>query len=301
MHPEQTIATVRRFSRFYTQAMGVMDRAFMGRPYSLAEARVMYELAHGGGITPKQIGESLSLDAGYLSRMVAKLERDGLVSRARSDADGRSIVLSLTNAGEAHFAETDARQVAWVGKLIEGLPADGRAELASALGRAQGLLGGDRAPVVLRPHALGDMGWVVERHAVLYGREYGWTGMEALVARIAADFMEKLDPAREACWIAERGGERLGCVFVVNDEGVARLRLLLLEPAARGLGLGRKLVDECVTFARGAGYAEMVLWTHQVLTAARAIYASAGFQIEAVWTHDDFGNEEISETWRLKL
>ena len=161
----------------------------------------------------------------------------------------------------------------------------------------------DAAAVALRPHQPGDMGWVVERHAVLYGREYGWTtGIEAVTARIVADFLDHLDPAREHCWIAERAGERLGCVFLVKEtDEVARLRLLLLEPDARGLGLGRRLVDECVAFARAAGYREIVLWTHAVLAAARAIYADCGFRLEATWTHDDFGIEEVSETWRLRL
>ena len=297
----ETVAAVRRFSRFYTRAVGAMERSFMGSPYTLAETRVLWEIAHGKAVTPKAVGGATGLDAGYLSRILARLERDGLVTRARSPADGRSVTLALSPEGAAAFGEIDARQVAHVEGLIGGLSTDGRGRLVSSLADAHGLLGGGGAPVVLRPHRVGDMGWVVERHAVLYGREYGWTGMEQLCARIVADFLDNLDPAREACWIAEREGERLGCVFVVNDEGVARLRLLLLEPAARGLGVGRRLVDECVAFARAAGYREMVLWTHQVLTAARAIYAAVGFELERVWTHDDFGNEEVSETWRLRL
>jgi DNA-binding MarR family transcriptional regulator/N-acetylglutamate synthase-like GNAT family acetyltransferase len=298
-----TVAAVRRFNRFYTRAIGVLDRAYQGFDYTVTESRVLFEIATAGGITPKAIREALGLDAGYLSRIVARFERDGLVARKRSDTDGRSIVLSLTEAGRDHFAGLNARSADRAQALVDGLSADERGRLAGALGEAEALLapGRGKAPVVLRPHQVGDMGWVIERHAVLYQREYGWTGMEALVARITAEFLERFDPAKEACWIAEREGERLGCVFVVNDEGVARLRLLLLEPTARGERLGRRLVDECVAFARAAGYREMVLWTHRVLTAARAIYAAVGFELEAVWTHDDFGNEEVSETWRLKL
>jgi DNA-binding MarR family transcriptional regulator len=303
MSVTDTVAAVRRFNRFYTRAIGVLDRGYLGMPYTVAESRVMFEIANAGGVTPKAIGASLGLDAGYLSRIVARFERDGLVARERSDTDGRSIVLSLTDAGCEHYAGLNARSAARAEALIEGLTETERARLAGALDEAETLLAPDRpkAPAVLRPHTIGDMGWVVERHAVLYGREYGWTGMEPLVCRITADFLENFDPDRERCWIAEREGERLGCVFLVNDEGVARLRLLLLEPAARGERLGRRLVDECVAFARQAGYSEIVLWTHQVLTAARAIYAAVGFELERVWTHDDFGNEEVSETWRMTL
>lgn len=301
----ESVAAVRRFNRFYTRAMGVLDRSFLGGAYNLTETRVLYEIAHGDGLAPKAIGESLGLDPGYLSRIVAKFERDGLVARERSPADGRSVALRLTPEGQAHFAKADARQVGHVEDIVARLSSAQRARLARALDDAQHLLGGPpaRAQVVLRPHGPGDMGWVVERHGVLYGREYGWgEGMEALTARIVADFLEHRDAARERCWIAERAGERLGCVFLVKEsDEVARLRLLLLEPSARGLGLGRRLVDECVGFARAAGYREMVLWTHAVLTVARKIYADVGFEITESWSHAEFGQEEISETWRLKL
>jgi DNA-binding MarR family transcriptional regulator/GNAT superfamily N-acetyltransferase len=298
-----TVAAVRRFTRFYTRAVGVLDRAYLGGPYTAAESRVLYEIAHGGGITPKAIGATLGLDPGYLSRMVAKFERDGLVGRERSPDDGRSIVLTLTDQGRAYFANMDARSAALVERLVGGLSADGQARLAGALGEAQGLLARDGpAQVTLRPHRTGDMGWVTERHGVLYGREYGWTKLEAVTARIVADFLDNFDPERERCWIAERGGERLGSVFLVKEsDEVARLRLLILEPQARGLGLGRKLVDECLAFARAAGYREVVLWTHQELTAARGIYQAVGFQLERRWTHEDFGKPAVSETWRLTL
>jgi GNAT superfamily N-acetyltransferase len=235
--------------------------------------------------------------------MVGKFERDGLVGRRRSPDDGRSIVLTLTEQGRRHFANLDARSAALVERLVGGLSADGQARLAGALGEAQGLLARDAQPEVrLRPHRTGDMGWVTERHGVLYGREYGWPKLESITARIVADFLDNFDPDREHCWIAERGGQRLGSVFLVTEtDEVARLRLLLVEPQARGLRLGRRLVDACLAFAREHGYREMVLWTHRELTAARAIYAAVGFQLEETWTHEDFGKPAVSETWRLRL
>jgi DNA-binding MarR family transcriptional regulator/GNAT superfamily N-acetyltransferase len=301
----QTVAAVRRFNRFYTRAIGVLDRAFLGGPYTLAESRVLHDIGEAGSVTPGEVAAVLQLDAGYLSRMVGRLQRDGLVARAPSARDRRSILLSLTDAGRAHLARLNARQVASVEALTGRLSPDDQARLTAALSVVQRLLDADAPtpPVVLRAPGRGDMGWVVERHATLYGREYGWgAGIEAVTARIVADFLEHADPAKSRCWIAERGGERLGSVFLLDDgEGVARLRLLLLEPAARGLGLGRRLVDECIDFARAAGYREVVLWTHAVLTAARHIYAQAGFRLEKTWTHEEFGGPEVSETWRLTL
>jgi DNA-binding MarR family transcriptional regulator/GNAT superfamily N-acetyltransferase len=300
-----TVAAVRRFNRFYTRAIGVLDRGYMGGPYTLAENRVMYEIAHGAGVTPGAIVQALDMDAGYLSRMLARLERDGLVARARSPSDGRSVILSLTDAGSAFLATLNARTIKRVEALIGDLSSPQRAELAGALDTAQALLAPQaaKAPIVLRPHATGDMGWVTERHGVFYGQAYGWAPkIEAVTARICADFLDNFDPERERCWIAERDGQRLGSVFLVKEsEDVARLRLLLLEPAARGEGLGGRLVSECIAFARERGYREIVLWTHEVLTAARAIYAAKGFQLVDSYVHDDFGKPEVSETWRLVL
>jgi DNA-binding MarR family transcriptional regulator/N-acetylglutamate synthase-like GNAT family acetyltransferase len=300
-----TVAAVRRFNRFYTRAIGVLERSYLGSPYGLAENRVLWEIANAPGVTPGAIAATLGLDAGYLSRMLARLEKDGLVARQRSRSDGRSVTLSLTEAGRATFAVLDARSAALVEELMGRLSAPQKAAFAGALSTAQGLIEppAERPPVTLRPHQIGDMGWVTERHGVLYGREYGWGfGIEAVTAKICSDFLEHFDPARERCWIAERAGQRIGCVFLVKeDDTTARLRLLLLDPAARGERLGRRLVEECVAFARAAGYREIVLWTHQVLTAARAIYAAVGFEITETWQHDDFGKMEVSETWRLKL
>ncbi|MEW5686801.1 MAG: bifunctional helix-turn-helix transcriptional regulator/GNAT family N-acetyltransferase [Pseudomonadota bacterium] len=301
----ETVAALRRFNRFYTRAIGVLDRAYLGGPYNLTEARVLYEIAQADGVTPGAICAALALDAGYLSRIVARYEKDGLVARQRSPSDGRSFVLRLTPRGRESFTALDARSAAKAQALIGDLSEAEQARVAQALDTAQALLEprATEAPVILRAHQPGDMGWVTEQHALIYGREYGWgVGIEAVTARICADFLEKHDPTRERCWIAERGGERLGSVFLVQDgEGVARLRLLLLTPSARGLGLGRRLVETCVAFAREAGYREIVLWTHAVLTAARGIYASVGFEIAETWTHDEFGKPEVSETWRLTL
>jgi DNA-binding MarR family transcriptional regulator/GNAT superfamily N-acetyltransferase len=305
MSETDTVAAVRRFNRFYTRAIGVLERGYMGGPYTLAENRVLYEIAHGGGVTPGAIAQALDLDAGYLSRMLSRLERDGLVARTRSPSDGRSVTLRLTLQGAAFFATLNAKTVDRVETLIGDLSAPQKAELANALDTAQALLApqAEKAPIVLRQHTVGDMGWVTERHGVFYGQAFGWAPkIEAVTARICADFLDNYDPERERCWIAERGGERVGSVFMVREtDDVARLRLLLLEPAARGEGLGKRLVDECIAFAREKGYREIVLWTHQVLTAARAIYAAAGFKLEKTWTHDDFGKPEVSETWRLAL
>jgi DNA-binding MarR family transcriptional regulator/GNAT superfamily N-acetyltransferase len=299
------VAAVRRFNRFYTRAIGMLEKGYLGTPYTVAESRVLYEIGQADGITAKAIGEIIALDAGYLSRIVARLERDGLVGRERSPDDGRSTVLRLTERGGEVFPRFDQRSAALVEGMIGGLSAERRQRLTGAMAEVAQLLSAPASgPVVLRPHRTGDMGWIIERHGVLYAREYGWNGhIEAVTARICADFLDACDPVLERCWIAERDGQRLGCVFLVKDEapGVARLRLLMAEPAARGLGIGKRLVAECVAFARAAGYREIVLWTHAVLTAARAIYAAQGFQLEETWTHDDFGAPEVSETWRLVL
>ena len=301
-----TVATVRRFNRFYTRAIGVLERGYLGGPYTLAENRVMYEIAHGEMVTPSAVAAALDVDAGYLSRMLSKLERDGMIERRRSDVDGRSVTLRLTARGHEFFAALNARTIDRVGELIGGLSAPDKARLAGALDTAQTLLQPqpDKAPIVLRSHQTGDMGWVTERHGVFYGTVYGWAPkIEAVTARICADFLDNFDPELERCWIAERGGERVGSVFLVKDSepGVARLRLLMVEAAARGEKLGRRLVDECVSFAREKGNREIVLWTHEVLTAARGIYKAVGFELTETWVHDDFGKPEVSETWRLKL
>jgi len=298
------VAAVRRFNRFYTQTIGVLDKGYLGTDYTVAEGRVLYEIARADGVTAKAVSEIVGLDAGYLSRIVARLERDGVVARERSACDGRSAVLRLTAHGADVFGPFDRRAAAVVEDLLAPLSATERPRLVAAMRTVEDLLGGDKAAgaITFRPHRQGDMGWVIERNVEVYGGEYGWgPSIEWMTARICADFLERFDPACERCWIAEREGERLGCVFLVKDEQpcAARLRLLLLTPQARGAGLGRRLVETSVAFAREAGYREVVLWTHQVLTAARKIYAATGFVLEETWTHDDFGHPEVSETWRL--
>ena len=303
------VAAVRRFNRLYTRQIGVLDEGHLHMPFSLAEARVLYELAHADGPTATELGREMRIDAGYLSRLLGGLERRGLVERTPSERDGRRSHLRLTTAGRATFADLDARAAADVATLLGPLAGPERRRLLDAMATIEELLAPRRAPdavpYLLRPPVVGDFGWVVERHGVLYSAEYGWDErFEALVARIVADYVTHLEPRRERCWIAERDGERVGSVFLVRHpdrEGVAKLRLLLVEPSARGLGIGRRLVDECARFARQVGYHTITLWTQSTLTAARRIYAAAGYRLVATERHDSFGAELDAETWELAL
>lgn len=303
MNLPDAIAATRRFNRFYTRRIGALDEAHLGEPFGLAEGRVLYEIAQGQGLTPKALAAETGLDAGYLSRILKRFEREGLTDRARAAGDGRSVTIRLNAKGRAAYH--DLRQVAEgaVEGMIGHLSESQRGELTAALSTVESLLGAPPAgEVILRPHRVGDMGWVTERHAVFYAREYGWDErFEALVARICADFIEGFDPVLERCWIAERDGAPLGSIFLVKGDkpGEAKLRLLLLEPSARGLGLGKRLVAECVAFARAAGYAEITLWTQSILTAARGIYAAQGFELTASEPHMRIGVPLVGETWRL--
>lgn len=302
---QDPISAVRRFNRFYTRRIGALDEAHLGSPYSLAEGRVLYEVAQSPtGVTPKALAAASGLDAGYLSRILKRFEADGLMVRETSRKDGRSVSIWLTSSGiEAYNGLRQTAEGAVEG-ILGGLATPERSRLVDAMREIEGLLGAPPpGEVILRPHRVGDMGWVTWRHAVFYAREFGWgDAFEALVARIAADFIQNFDPARERCWIAERGGEIVGSVFLVKGEGdQAKLRLLLVEPSARGLGLGKRLVAECVAFAREAGYGEITLWTQSILTAARGIYAPAGFELVDSTPHDTIGVELIGETWVLKL
>jgi DNA-binding MarR family transcriptional regulator/GNAT superfamily N-acetyltransferase len=298
------VAAVRRFNRFYTRRIGALDEAHLGEPFGLAEGRVLYEVAQGVS-TPKAIAAETQLDAGYLSRILKRFEREGLTSRAPSAIDGRSITIGLTTAGQAAYERLRGVAEGAVEGMIGALSPDRQARLTAAMAEVQDLLEARPAgEVVLRPHRVGDMGWVTERHAVAYAREYGWDErFEALVARICADFIEAFDPALERCWIAERDGAPLGSIFLVRGDipGEAKLRLLLVEPAARGLGLGKRLVAECVGFARDRGYDAITLWTQSILTAARGIYAAEGFELIASEPHMRIGVPLVGETWRLKL
>lgn len=301
----EQIAAVRAFNRDYTRRIGVLSRGLHGSSWSLTEARVLYELAHRPGITAVELGRELGLDRGYLSRMLRDFAERRLLRRTAAATDARRQHLRLTAAGRREFAPLDRRSQEQVRSMLEPLGESERRAVIEAMGviRAVFAAAPAGAAVTLRPHRPGDMGWVVERHGALYFEEYGWDGeFEALVAGITARFIEKLDPGRERCWIAEAGGRRLGCVFLVADDArTARLRLLLVEPAARGLGLGRRLVAECVAFARAAGYRRIVLWTHANLVAARHLYEEAGFKLTASERHRSFGRAVVSETWELPL
>ena len=301
------VTAVRRFNRFYTKQIGLLDEGHLHSPFSLAAVRVLYELAHRDGPSATELGRALALDAGYLSRLLRDFEKRGLIERRQSDADGRQSHLTLTAEGRATFAQLDARTNEQIGALLADLSPENRRRLAEAMRTIEETLGGARAepkvPYILRQHQPGDMGWVIHRHGVLYAQEYGWDErFEALVADIAAKFIHDFDPKRERCWIAERDGAIVGSVFLVKDsDEVARLRLLLVEPSARGLGIGHRLVAECLRFARQVGYARMTLWTNDVLHAARRIYIQAGFTLVKEETHHSFGHELNAQTWEMKL
>jgi DNA-binding MarR family transcriptional regulator/N-acetylglutamate synthase-like GNAT family acetyltransferase len=303
---DRRIAAVRRFNRFYTRQIGVLEEHLARSPFSLAEARVLYEIAHHPDITAKTLGAELGLDRGYLSRIVARLGRRGLLARRRSQIDARRAHLALTARGRTAFAGLDAASQRDTGALLARLAPGAQARLVGAMRTIETLLEGRpaaRAGYVLRDSRPGDMGWVVERHGALYAAEYGWgVKFEALVAEIVARFVQHQNAKRERCWIAERDGERVGCVFLVRKAPmVAQLRLLLVEPAARGLGLGKRLVDECTRFARRAGYRKIVLWTNRVLDAARHIYQAAGYRLVKEEREDDLGTDPIFEVWELTL
>jgi len=298
---------VRAFNRFYTQTFGMLRDDYLETPYALPLMRVIFELGHRGEAIAADLARDLGLDQGYLSRLVKRLRRDGLVTATTAPHDRRQQVLALTETGAEIFAAADHQSSVEVMNLLETLPEPDQRRLVAMLESAARLLGATdpgRAPVVvLREHRPGDLGWIVAAHGALYAREYGFDSrFEAEVAEVAAAFLRGYDPAREHCWIAERDGERVGCVAVVREsDEVAKLRILLVDPAARGIGLGRTLVRECIRFARAAGYRTLTLWTVDILTAARHIYASEGFRIVATAPYDGFGPALTSETWNLAL
>jgi len=305
---EQRVEAARRFNRFYTRQIGVLHEGAYNSPFSLTEVRVLYELAHRDQPTATALGRDLGLDAGYLSRMLRGFERRGLVLKTRSPADGRQSHLSLTAQGRKVFAPLNARSHAEVAAMLGGLPAAAQTRVVGAMQTIERLLG-DRpeslppASCVLRPPLPGDLGWVVQRHGAVYAQEYGYNEQfEALVAEIVAHFVQRYDAKRERCWIAEQGGEPVGSVFLVErSKTVAQLRLLLVEPKARGSGLGTRLVDECVRFARRAGYRKITLWTQSELRAARRLYQAAGFRVVRRERNHSFGKDLVSETWELEL
>lgn len=297
------VDAVRRFNRFYTRRVGALRAGLLGSPYPLPEARLVYEIGHRGRCTASELAGELDLDAGYLSRLLRGLRRRGLVGAERAAEDARSSVLSLTGKGRRAYALLDSRSREEVGVMLRGLPGAERERLVGAMRTVENLLENKRPRVALRGHRPGDVGWVVQRHGAVYAAEYGWDqSFEALVAGIAAKFLTDFDPARERCWIAEADGEPVGCAFLVKEtNSTAKLRLLLVEPRARGLGLGRRLVRECVAFARAKGYRKLVLWTQSNLVAARAIYKAEGFALKRTEKHASFGVRLTGEYWELPL
>ena len=300
------VAAVRRFNRLYTRQIGLLGQGYLQSPFSLAEVRVLYELAHRDAPTASEIAKALGLDAGYLSRMLLSFRKRGYLARKASEKDARQNNLALTKKGRGAFAALDAKQEAEVAAMIGRLSPSDQNRLCGAMESIATLLGErpePKTPYILRAHQPGDMGWVIHRHGVLYAEEYGFDeSFEALVARIAAEFIEKFDPKRERCWIAERDGSIVGSVFLVKkSDRVAKLRLLLVEPSARGLGIGGRLVEECVRFARQAGYRKITLWTQSHLDAARGIYRKNGFRVVKRERHQSFGQKLVGETWELSL
>jgi DNA-binding MarR family transcriptional regulator/predicted N-acetyltransferase YhbS len=309
------IDALREFNRFYTRRIGVLHEGLLDTKFSLTESRLLWELAQRSSTTAAELARELDLDAGYLSRLLGGFKQRGLVRTLRSKDDARHLLLTLAAAGRKAFAPLDERSRSEVAALLAALSEPQQRQLLQALASVRRLLGDAprAAPpaFVLRAHRPGDIGWVISRHGALYAQEFGWDlGFEALVARIASRFIEQFDAAREACWIAERDGTNVGSVFLVQardeatnapEAGIAQLRMLLVEPAARGLGLGAALVGECERFARRSGYRTIRLWTNSILAAARAIYLKAGYRLVASEAHHSFGHDLVGETWELRL
>jgi DNA-binding MarR family transcriptional regulator/GNAT superfamily N-acetyltransferase len=299
------VEAVRRFNRFYTRRIGVLQSSYLGMPFALPQARVLYEIGHRGECTASALGAELDIDLGYLSRLLQGLRRQRLVQGARASHDARQIRLTLTPKGRKAFAILDESSRRATGEMLAPLSSAQRSALVGALDTVHAVLEpqGAKSEITLRPPRPGDMGWVVERHGALYEREYGWGALfEALVAEIVAKFLREFDPRRERCWIAEQAGERLGSAFLLAEtRTTAKLRLLLIEPQVRGRGLGKRLVEECIAFAKKSGYRKLVLWTHANLSAARAIYAKLGFRRVRSEPHRQFGVAVVGEYWELAL
>jgi len=302
----QHVEAVRRFSRYYTKQIGLLQEKILRSPFSLAEARVIYELAHHEETTATELSNELGLDPGYLSRILREFNKRGLIDKGRSESDGRKKFLCLSENGKTAFAGINARSRREIEATLNNLSPADQASLVQAMQTIEALLGArpeHRVPYILRTHQPGDMGWVVQRHGILYAEEYAWDEQfEALVAEIVVSFIRNYDPKRERCWIAEKDGDNVGSVFVVKQtDSTAKLRLLLVEPNARGLGIGSRLVNECIKFAQQVGYTKMTLWTNNILSAARHIYEKAGFRLVNEQPHKSFGQDLVAETWDLKL
>ncbi len=307
---DQRLAQVRGFNRFYTRHIGLLQQGYLHSPFSLTEVRVLYELAHTTSTTASELGRALDLDAGYLSRILRDFTRQGLLDREPHSRDARQSLLRLSEHGREVFAPLDGAAREQVAQQMASLPPTEQERLVDAMRTIQSLLeqpgdGAHRpiAPYVLRPPQSGDLGWVVQRHGAIYAQEYGYDEhFEALVAEIVAHFVDKFDPRRDRCWIAERDGQPIGCIFLVRASAtIGKLRLFLVEPAARGHGIGWRLIEECIRFARHAGYRRIRLWTQSELLAARHLYARAGFRCIAEEPHHSFSKDLVAETWELRL
>ena len=300
------IAAVRRFNRFYTRRLGVLNEALLGSAYTLAEMRILWELAHHEGISASWIQDALGMDAGYVSRILRKFKDEGFIASQSAGHDNRIHELSLTPRGRKAFALVDTRSEEEVRATLGKLSEPQRDRLTHAMGAIEAVLTADREaswPYILRAPVPGDFGWVVERHGVFYAQEYGWDAtFEALVAEIVAKYLRNLKPQREQAWIAEREGERVGCVLLVERSAqVAQLRLLLVEPSARGLGIGATLVNQCIRFARQARYRKVMLWTNSILHAARHLYEQKCFKLVKSEKHQSFGHSLVGQNWELVL
>ena len=306
MHADQLserTEIVRRFNRFYTRQIGVLHEHLLDSAFSLTEVRILYELAHREQLTSADLCRELGLNAGYLSRIIAGFEKQGLIIKTRSPTDARAAQLQLTEQGQRTLAPLVNASRREVAAMLQRLPPTAQQELVAAMGQIQGLLGETSPSYILRNPQPGDMGWIIHRQAVLYAQEYGWNNeYEALVAEILTKFVREFDPARERCWIAEKDGKVIGSVFIVRqDDTTAKLRLLYVDPCARGLGIGSRLVNECLRFSRQVGYTNMVLWTNSILTGARRIYDKAGFQLVEEEAHHSFGKDLIGQVLAREL
>ncbi len=302
----ESVKAVRSFNRFYTRQIGLLHKGYLNSPFSLTDVRVLYELTRRAKSTAAEVSKELGIDAGYLSRILLSFEKRGLIRREPSQRDGRQSHLSLTQKGRKAFAPLEGKAKAEVAAMLARLSTSGQSRMIEAMGAIEKLLGAaaePQTPYLLRPHQVGDMGWIVHRHAVVYAREYGWDEQfEALAAEIAAKFLQDFNPKRERCWIAEKDGAIAGCVFLVRKSTqVAKLRLLFVEPSARGLGIGNRLVDECIRFARQVGYKAITLWTQKNLLAAIHLYRKAGFRLVHEEPHHSFGHDLVAQTWELTL
>jgi DNA-binding MarR family transcriptional regulator/GNAT superfamily N-acetyltransferase len=303
MQTEHRIAALRRFNRFYTHRIGVLREGLSQSRFSLTEARVLYELANRSGPTATELATALDLDTAYLSRILRQFETEGLLTRSPSPIDRRQNILALTQTGHGAFAPLDAAAKREASALLDRMPPPEQEALLGSMARIESLLTETATPWTLRPPEPGDIGWVIARHGALYAAEYGFNEQfEALVAQVAGAYLAKSDPLTERCWIAEQNGVRLGSVFLMRKaEGIGRLRLLIVEPSARGFGIGKGLVLACIAFARQAGYRKLTLWTNDILLAARGIYRAAGFKLVASAPHSDFGPSMVGEDWELDL